>query len=247
MTIAKSVYVAWQSPETRSWHVVGNLQERSNGYVFKYTKGSCVSDKFTKFSGMEDINKTYVSEELFPLFKNRLLSPKRPEYPRFMNWLGLSDEEQNPIEILARSGGSRSTDQLQMFKKFDVSENGELIHYFFLHGLSYLNEQANQTVSNLKVGDALQLCLDVQNEHDDKAVFARASDPAEIVGYCPRYFSADIKSMLIENPCSVKLVVEKISDDAPTNYRLLCKFYGKISPSMISKLPKAEEFEAINK
>ncbi|MCP6628862.1 restriction endonuclease, partial [Klebsiella pneumoniae] len=52
MTNSNSVYVAWQEPDTRNWHVVGNLQERNSGYVFKYTKGALKSSKFTCFSGM---------------------------------------------------------------------------------------------------------------------------------------------------------------------------------------------------
>lgn len=69
MTNTNSVYVAWQAPDTRDWHVVGNLQERKSGYVFRYTKGALKSSKFTKFSGMSDVRETYVSEELFPLLK----------------------------------------------------------------------------------------------------------------------------------------------------------------------------------
>lgn len=129
MTNTNSVYVAWQAPDTRDWHVVGNLQERKSGYVFRYTKGALKSTKFTKFSGMSDVRETYVSEELFPLFKNRLLSPRRPEYPSFIKWLGFEEDKVNPIDILARSGGLRSTDQLQIFKKIDVDSDGNFEHF----------------------------------------------------------------------------------------------------------------------
>jgi len=246
MTNTNSVYVAWQAPDTRHWHVVGNLQERESGYVFKYTKGALKSEKFTKFSGMSDVKETYISDELFPLFKNRLLSPRRPEYPRFINWLGLGEEVAKPIDILARSGGLRSTDQLQMFKKIDVDEGGNFEHFFFLHGLSYLNQAANDRVSELKHGEVLRLCLDLQNEHDSDAVVVRADKPAEIVGYCPRYFTSDIKKMLIDNPKTVTLSVEKISEDAPHNYRLLCKFSGKINLQCNQNLIQQEEFELVN-
>jgi hypothetical protein len=245
MTNSNSVYVAWQAPDTRDWHVVGNLQERNSGYVFKYTKGALKSSKFTKFSGMSDVRETYVSEELFPLFKNRLLSPRRPEYPRFIKWLGLEDESVSPIEILARSGGLRSTDQLQIFKKIEVDANGKFEHYFFLHGLSYLNPMANDRVSELQPGQILRLCLDLQNEYDDDAVVVRADKPAEIVGYCPRYLCNDIKRMLFKDPKSVTLMVEKISDDAPHNYRLLCKLSGTLSSACKSSLSLQDEFEDI--
>jgi|SRR5476649_719590 len=246
MTMSNSVYVAWQAPDTRDWHVVGNLQQRKTGYGFNYTKGALVSSKFTKFSGMDDVNKSYVSEELFPLFKNRLLSPKRPEYPRFIEWLGLESETPKPIDILARSGGLRSTDQLQVFKKIEVDTDGEFEHHFFLHGMSYLNSMANERVSKLQPGEVLRLCLDLQNAYDTEAVVVRADKPAEIVGYCPRYFANDIKQMLLDDSQSVMLTVEKISDDAPHNYRLLCKLSGRVSVARIADLNLQDEFQLLD-
>ena len=245
MTNTNSVYVAWQAPDTRDWHVVGNLQERNSGYVFKYTKGALKSPKFTKFSGMNNVRETYVSEELFPLFKNRLLSPKRPEFPRFITWLGFEGDSVKAIDILARSGGLRSTDQLQIFKKIEVDSNGKFEHFFFLHGLSYLNSMANHRVSELQIGQTLRLCLDLQNDYDGDAVVVRADKPAEIVGYCPRYLSNDIKKMLLADSKSVKLSVERASDDAPHNYRLLCKLSGTLNLECKSSLITQDEFEYI--
>ena len=194
---------------------------------------------------MTDVRETYVSEELFPLFKNRLLSPRRPEYPSFIKWLGFEEDSVNPIDILARSGGLRSTDQLQIFKKIEVDSEGKFEHFFFLHGLSYLNSMANDRVSELKPGQILRLCLDLQNEYDGDAVVVRADKPAEIVGYCPRYLSNDIKKMLLNDSKSITLTVEKISDDAPHNYRLLCKLSGKLNSACQSTLILQDEFEAI--
>lgn len=246
MLMLNSVYVAWQSPDTRDWHVVGNLQERESGYVFNYTKGALSSDKFTPFSGMSDVHEAYVSEELFPLFKNRLLSPRRPEYPHFIKWLGLKSNEANPIEVLGRSGGLRSTDQLQVFKRMEADSDGDFEHYFFVHGLNYLSEAANKRVSSLRVGDSLSLCIDCQNLYDECAVLIRADKPAEILGYCPRYFAKDIKAMLFENPKSIRLTVEQISDDAPINYRLLCKLAGTMSESVIKQMSQQAEFQHIS-
>lgn len=246
MNNSNSVYVAWQAPDTRDWHVVGSLQERNAGYVFNYTKGALSSSKFTKFSGMNDVSETYVSEDLFPLFKNRLLSPKRPEYPRFMSWLGLDNEHAKPIDILARTGGLRSTDNLQIFKKIELNEDGSFEHFFFLHGLGYLSESANRRVSELEPGEVLKLSLDLQNDYDPEAVVVRADKPAEIVGYCPRYFAKVIKSMLNSDPKSISLAVEKISNDAPHNYRLLCKISGHVVPAKQEMFSLHDEFDLIS-
>lgn len=245
MTNSNSVYVAWQAPDTRDWHVVGNLQERNSGYVFRYTRGALKSPKFTKFSGMTDVYETYVSEELFPLFKNRLLSPRRPEYPQFIKWLGLERDNVSPIDILARSGGLRSTDQLQIFRKIEVDSEGGLEYFFFLHGLSYLNSMADNRVSGLKHRQVLRLCLDVQNEYDSEAVVVRTDGPPEIIGYCPRYLSNDIREMLMNDPKSVTLTVEKISDDAPHNYRLLCKLSGNLGATCKLSQSAEDEFSPV--
>ena len=101
----KSVYLAWQAPESRDWHVVGMLTELPDRYSFAYTAGAAKSAKFIPFSGMEDLGREYVSEALFPLFKNRVLSAKRPEYPHFIQWLGLNQDDASPVAILERSGG----------------------------------------------------------------------------------------------------------------------------------------------
>lgn len=246
MTNFNSVYVAWQAPDTRDWHVVGNLQESNSGYVFKYTKGALTSSKFTMFSGMNDVHETYVSEELFPLFKNRLLSPRRPEYPHFIKWLGLNDGNTDPIDILARSGGLRSTDQLQIFKRIEFDSKGNFEHFFFLHGSSYLNLMANERLSSFESGQVLRLCLDIQNEYDGKAIVVRADKPAEIIGYCPRYLTNDIQKLLLNDPKSVTLSVEKVSNDAPYNYRLLCKLSGSLSPEQQLLLTLPDEFKDIS-
>jgi hypothetical protein len=231
------VFLAWQSPDTRGWHVVGALTQTHQGYEFHYTKGAAAAgDSFIPFSGMEDINKSYVSEELFPLFHNRLLSSKRPEYPSFIKWLGLSEEDATPINILARSGALRGTDQLQMFHRIHVNNSGSFEHFFFLHGLSYLNKSAQKRVESLLIGERLFLCLDCQNIHDEHAVIVRADKPAEIIGYCPRYLAKDI-NFLLDISSEVTVTVEKTTKDAPTNYQLMCKVSGKLKENCLSKLP----------
>lgn len=241
MTEFDPVYLAWQSPDTRDWHVVGALTQISNGYEFHYTKGALSAKKFVPFSGMENINKSYVSEELFPLFYNRLLSNRRPEYPKFIQWLGLSEDQATPMNILARSGGLRGTDQLQMFRKIEVGGAGSYEHFFFAHGLSHLTKSAQKRVDTLKEGERLLLCFDCQNSHDENAVIIRTDDPAEIIGYCPRYLAKDISTLLNISE-SLTVSVEKIAKDAPSNYRLMCKVSGTIKADKIASLSTQEEY-----
>lgn len=224
----KSAYLAWQAPERKDWHVVGMLSESDNGYYFSYTNGAKASDKFIPFSGMEDMDAIYRSEDLFPLFRNRLLSERRPEYPKFIQWLGLSEKDATPVSILGRSGATRSTDKLQMFSCIELQDDGRFEHIFFVHGLGYLDDRVSERVSRLRRGDELFLCLDVQNKHDPEAVLIRAEAPAEILGYFPRYLAKDISNFLKDSPEDIKVIVEALSEEAPPNYQLQCRLTGNV-------------------
>lgn len=234
-----SVYLAWQDYNTRKWHVVGLLEMRDSDFLFNYTVGARSSNDFTPFSGMEDLTKTYISKDIFPLFKNRLLSSKRPEYHDFIKWLGLNDSA-TPIDVLARSGGPRATDKLQMFKAIDVKSDGSFKHYFFSHGLAHLQSSALERVSNLKTDEKLYLALDSQNEHDVDAVVIRAGKPAEIVGYCPRYISSAISGLLRHDSKCVSIYVESLPVKAPASYRLMCRLEGCVPNEYNNSLQTSE-------
>lgn len=245
MTKHSSVYLAWQEPETRDWHVVGALSEAVNGqYEFNYTKGALNAKKFVPFSGMEELNKSYLSNELFPLFSNRLLSSKRPEYPMFIKWLGLDESEKKPVNILARSGGMRGTDHLQMFKKIEIDSSGSFTHFFFIHGLGYLTDDAQRRVNQLSQGEKLTISHDSENNHDKNAAIVRASNPDETIGYCPRYLAKDVIE-LIDLSEQFTVMVETTSAEAPTNYRVLCKIEGKLKQRNINKLSENLEYQFI--
>ena len=242
-----SAYLAWQSSDTRSWHIVGLLKERDTGYSFNYTKGALVPEKFIPFSGMEELNKTYISEMLFPLFKNRILSSKRPEYPNFLKWIKLDSAKATAINVLSRSGGLRSTDMLQVFKRLEIDEQGNFEQYFFAHGLSHLPATASNRVSQLQPEDTLKLCLDVQNKYDKNAVLIRADNPAAIIGFCPRYLNKDITRLLTvyKDKASITVTVKSLCNEAPAHYRLMCKLRGKINTEDVVEFMNQEEFQVI--
>lgn len=240
-----SVYIAWQEPDTKEWHVIGMLKQSPEGYTFDYTVGAQASTKFIPFSGMDNLEKTYISSELFPLFKNRLLSKNRPEYPRFIKWLGLTENDVTPISILGRSGALRGTDTLQMFNRIEVKPDGSFEHVFFAHGLSHLSKSALDRVLTLKNGDPLYLSLDFQNSFDGNAIIIRANKPAEIVGYCPRYFTKYIGESLRKNSSNISIYVAALSKSAPANYQLMCKLKGKVSVEGKNTFMSQEEFQPI--
>ncbi|HZA57248.1 MAG TPA: HIRAN domain-containing protein [Candidatus Udaeobacter sp.] len=218
----KVLYLAWQDPESRQWYPVGKLTSDKGIYRFVYTKGATHSKNFIPFGSMRDLHEVYRSPDLFPLFANRLISKKRPEYRDFLRWLDLREDEADPLVLLARTEGVRATDSLTVFPCPEPDLEGKYVVHFFSHGLRHLPEEARVRINTLRGGERLYLLPDPQNPHDGYAIALRTGDPATIVGYCPRYISRDFLEILEDVRDSVQVRVKRVNTDAPIQLRLLC-------------------------
>jgi len=216
------LYLAWQEPKERHWFPVGRLCFDGSIYRFGYTKGAMRSPDFMPFAQMPHLNSSYASTELFPLFKNRILSTSRPEYPSFLNWLDLESGEDEPLTLLARTGGERATDSLRIVPCPTPSPDGVYQMSFFSHGIRYLPESIQAFIENLSVGDNLFLMPDPQNPYDSDALALRMASQAVIVGYCPRYLNHDFSILLQADPRATRAHVKRVNRAAPLQLRLLC-------------------------
>lgn len=223
------LYVYWQAPEARRWYPVGVLSHSGSRYRFAYTVGAekAKSSGFNLFGRMDDIHRAYESEGLFPIFANRILARSRPEYGQFLHWIGLDGEADDPLILLDRTGGSRATDSLQLYRKPEPNENGKFELAFFSHGISHLPTEAISVVDSLQIGASLYPLLDNLNQFDSDAVALRTDDPAWIVGYVPRFFALDVRECIAKAPPeSVSFDVLRVNPDAPLQMRLLCRFWS---------------------
>jgi hypothetical protein len=221
----KTLILCWREPTSREWITVGKLWKQDDKYRFCYTKGVDKAEKsgnFALFGQMDEKDKTYVSDELFPIFKNRLLQKSRPEYQEYLDWLGL-DKTLEPLDELSRTNGVRATDSLQLFE-VPTKKDEKYITYFFSHGISHLPKNYVERIKKLKKGDKLFLMQDIQNKIDQYALMIRTDDPAELMGYCPRIYTKDLNSLIQQNGArNIYLTIETINHDAPLQFRLLCK------------------------
>ena len=218
----KILYLAWQDPQSRQWLPVGKLSVEGGIYRFVYTKGATLSENFVPLGFMQDLHEVYRSRDMFPLFANRLISKKRPEYRDFLQWLDLREDEADPLVLLARTEGVRETDSLTVFPCPEPDVTGRYVVHFFTHGLRHLPEDARLRVGGLRAGDRLYLMPDPQNSHDSYAIALRTDDPATIVGYCPRYISRDFLEILGHSPDSGEVRVKRLNAEAPIQLRMLC-------------------------
>ena len=220
----KSIYVAWQDPKSRKWAPVARLTKDDSEFRFVYTRGAEDSPNFTPFGRMRDLHMVYKSKELFPLFANRILSKSRPEYEKYLHWLGLDSKGYDVMEELSRTAGLRATDSLELFHCPVPTEKNTYELHFFSRGLRHMHMENQERAKELMPGERLFLMQDLQNLHDSMALLVRTDDPVSLVGYVPRYYSSELTQLIKENgPECVKVTVEQVNTDAPIQYRVLCK------------------------
>jgi hypothetical protein len=226
--MARELILAWQDAKSLRWSAVGRLSydKVQDKYTFRYTQAAKEANEKNVFStlwGMDDLTKTYESvKEPLPVFQNRLLRKTRPEYEKYLEWLGVKGEELSPIKELELSGGVRATDNYQLFP-VPENESGKYRLKFFVHGIRHMVGSYIERVETLKSGDHLKLMFDVQNHVDKNAIALRTEDPPELVGYLPSFFTNDIKKLIDQNGSEALCVnVMQVNLDAPSQFRLHC-------------------------
>ncbi|HAX88987.1 MAG TPA: DNA-binding protein [Cyanobacteria bacterium UBA11370] len=225
MKTPKTLFLAWQDPISRYWFSIGRLTFDGGIYQFVYTQGVKEAEEkcaFKPLSSFPRLDQVYSSIQLFPVFANRLMSPARPDYSNFIKWLNILNDQNDPMAILARSGGERETDTLAVFPCSEVDEQGQYHLYFFSHGLQHLPSSAIERINQFEHGEKLGLAHEFQNPYDSQALILNTSDHY-IVGYCPRYLLAEVFELLRRNS-KLEVRVERVNKPpTPLQFRLLCK------------------------
>jgi hypothetical protein len=244
--LMKALFVAWRpAASDTGWRPIGRLEHDGQLYRFCYTVGAR-KPGFRPFEQMEDLDQIYESDELVPLFANRLLSKSRPEYEAYLRWGGFEiTEAPDPIMILGVTEGRRQTDSVEVFPCPQIDSRGNSSTRFFLHGIQWIPDSALDRILRMHPGDRLMLMLDLQNPHDRHAVAVRTESDCTLIGYLPRYLARDLwrLSMAGEEPL-VQLVVDRVNFDAPMQSRVLCRLTA-VWPEGF-QLCQDEDFEPIN-
>jgi hypothetical protein len=200
------------------------LEHDGGLYRFWYTLGAR-KPGFRPFAQLDKLDRIYESEDLFPLFANRLLSESRPEYEAYLRWSGFErDNPPDPIVILGVTEGIRQTDAIEVFPCPVPDAQGCYFNKFFLHGVRWMPLPAIERVGKLVPGEMLKLMLDFQNEYDPSAVAVRTQTEQMQIGYVPRYLAHDVWQLA--EKCDgdfLQLCVDRVNPDAPLQNRLLCR------------------------
>ena len=229
-----SLFLAWQDTgPSRAWFPIGRLDAEAaqKHYVFGYTRGAqraAAEAGLRPLESFPDFNRTYESSELFPLFRNRVLSPSRAEFATFLEQLDLKPAPDNEIAILAVTEGKRQTDNLQVFPKIDRQEDGSFKIRFFMHGSRYTPSDAQTALARLQTNDQLRVALELNNPATRQALQLQSED-YHVLGWAPRYLIDDLKQAIEASPDAVKGRVVRINPPpAPANQRVLIELTGNL-------------------
>lgn len=231
----KTLFLAWQNPLNRTWFPIGRLIFDGINYQFYYIQGILAAQQqcgLMSLPSFPELNLVYRSPELFPLFANRLLRRSRPDYADFLRWLNIPSDRDNPMAMLAKSGGRRATDTLFVFPYPEADENGFYHFHFFARELLNLPPLTASRISRLQTGELLRLVGDSQDPHDRGALMLSTEDDY-LVGYCPPYL-LDLSFDLSRQSLSlIDVVVERINmPPAPLQFRLLCHLRVQMSQDL---------------
>jgi len=228
----RTLYLAWQDRiSSRMWFPVGRLDADIEKplYRFRYIRGARRAQDEAHFPILLDfpeLERNYESRELFPLFQNRVINPKRPDFADYLRNLDLS-EKADPIEILSTSGGTRVTDSYEVFPKLVKDKDGSFVCRFFLHGWRHVNQSAQNRIDLLKKNEPLYVTLELTNPETKLAVQIQTED-YYMIGWAPRYLVDDLVNAMAESPGHYNARVIRINPlPAPSKQRVLIEMSGK--------------------
>lgn len=216
---AQRLVVAWQHPGNRSINPVGFLTFDGQSYRFTYIRNALRIEGFRPLLGFSEMYGEYTSADLFPLFAQRAMDPRRPDYQRYVKRLGLAGEP-GPWEQITRSEGRRQGDTLQLLPEPSTLGN-TLSGQFLVHGIRYLPRgKVEAALQSLKPLDHLTLADEPGNPANPLAL--QVLGLSVPVGWVPDLLVEDLRALMRQ--ASVTVRVEHVNGpDAPWHLRLLAR------------------------
>ena len=214
--------VTRRDPDTREYHSVGFLSWQGGRYRFAYLKSMAESGTFRPLPGFPSGGLAYESTSLFPIFAERIMSPRRPDRPFVMDALGLGLDAP-PFEVLARSGGRRVGDTIELVPVPVPSPDGTVSVDFFVHGVRHMTPEAQVRITSLMQDEPLRLIAEPDNAVESRAVLVTELDEVRL-GYVPTPLLDLVHNM--EHPTAT--VLRANGPRVGFHFRLLVRTHGSL-------------------
>lgn len=207
--------MTWQHPAERTISPVGLLSFHGHMYTFRYIRNALTVPGFRPFLGFPDLEWCYTSARLFPLFAQRAMAPRRPDFTRWVTRLGLP-EDASPWEQIARSGGRRQGDTIQLFPVPRIKDS-RMECDFLVHGMRHVLErpidvgntqvtvtrdELEATLNALRPGDELGLCDEPTNRSNPRAILTTTVGHLPL-GWIPNLLVDELRRATEHGPARV--------------------------------------------
>jgi hypothetical protein len=225
---ARRFAVAWRNTARPRISPVAVLDYDGQRYRFEYLPTASDVEGFRPFIGFPKLDQIYEAERLWPFFALRVMDRRRPDFPRYVEWLGLPPDAM-PLDILSRSGGERKGDAVQVIEEPLVDLAGTTESIFLVRGARYATGQYSSAsaAEALMPGDRLSIVPDPANPANPAALLVATRDGLPI-GWVPDLLVAYVR--IVENTNSRLIVLRNNGPEAPWHLRLLVRLAGHTEP-----------------
>jgi hypothetical protein len=219
-----TLFVSWQDEDTRRILPIGRLVRDGNVFEFAYINSALKAQEygFEPLLSFPELGRVYRSASLPPLFENRVMPRSREDFGAYVEALGLAPEHAEPFSVLARSGGRRATDHLEVFAPPALT--GELAEGLFLaRGIRHIPNAERVVATSVRRDDRLVVRADPTNAANKLALALETVGQA-MIGYVPDYLAMELGRLQASCTDLVVRVAQVNLDPAPVHHRLLCHF-----------------------
>jgi len=220
--------VVWRNTARRRIWPVAVLDYDGQTYRFEYLATASDVEDFRPFIGFPELDRIYEAERLWPFFALRVMDRRRPDFPRYVEWLGLPPDA-TPLDILSRSGGERKGDAVQVIEEPPVDLAGITESTFLVRGARYATDQYSSAsaAEALTPGDRLSVVPDPSNPTNPSALLI-ATTAGLPIGWVPDLLIPYVRIVLASD--SRLVVLRNNGPAAPWHLRLLVRLTGHAKP-----------------
>lgn len=227
---ARRFAVAWRHATLRRLSAIGHLEHRSDEFIFRYLASAPDIRDFQPLLGFPDFHATYRSPSLFPIFEQRVMDRRRPDYQEYLEALDLP-LTCTALDVLSRSGGQRKGDTIQLTEHPTVTASGATEYTFLVRGIRHvatLPDDKAAALASLKRGELLTVLPEPSNPFNPQALLVATREQVPL-GWIPDLL-LDYVAMAQKSD-SFSLCVQRISGpEVPGHARLVARLRGHLPP-----------------
>lgn len=240
------LWLIWKDENSNKKYHVGTLSKNYDTYQFEYSNkdkfrglGEALDNGYSYLFPFKDLDKTYVSKNLFPTFMKRLPNRSRPDYVNLLERFGLK-ENATDMEILKITKGKTGVDSYEFISPLNVREHS-LSSQFFIEGVRHYDLPSIQNAEAYFENNP-KLKLKNHPVKEDSTAIQILSQDNHILGYMPAVYSKILTEIM--KHVELELSMKDVNLDTLLPLSLYTHIEAKIPTSILSEFQN--EFESIS-